>query len=102
MKTLSQLLFEQQEATFRGFVRVTYSDDITATELAEILRAFPGVTIVSTSGSMEQGNVSTYKVKIRSNSGDGESVFTTLRKQAIRYPGILKFEIATNTIERLR
>jgi hypothetical protein len=102
MRTLSQLLLEQQEATYRGFVRVTYSDEMTATELAEILRAFPGVTIVSTSGSMEQGNVSTYKVKVRSTSDDGESVFTSLRKQAIRYPGIIKFEIATNTIERLR
>lgn len=101
MRSLVQLLTEQQ-ATFRGFVRVTYAEDITATELAEIIRAFPGVTIVSTSGSTDKGNVSTYKVKVRTGLDDGEKVFTDLRAQAIRYPGILKFEIATNTIERLR
>jgi len=102
MKNLAQLLSEQNEATYRGFIRVTYSDEITATELAEIIRALPGVTIVSTAGSLDQGNVSTYKVKVRSTAADGISEFNNLRSQAIRYPGILKFEIATKTIERLR
>lgn len=88
-------------AIYKGFVRITYSEGTTIVQLADLIRSIQGVTIVSTSTSDEQANMATFKIKIRTTK-PGEEAFKLLRSQAIRYPQVSRFEIGTNTIERIK
>ena len=100
MKKLSNLLKEENAPTYRGFVRVTYTDEFNVSEVAEYIRSIEGVTIVSTAGSDEVNKVSTLKIKVRSTKSADEA-FKYVRHRAIKHPGIARFEIGTNSIERI-
>lgn len=95
------LLLTEEAGIFQGFVRITYTEGTTVVQLADLIRSIQGVTIVSTSTSDEQANVATFKVKIRT-SKSGEEAFKLLRATAIKYPQVSRFEIGTNTIERIK
>jgi len=94
-------LITEEAGIYQGFVRITYTDGTTIVQLADLIRSIQGVTIVSTSTSDEQANIATFKVKIRT-SKTGDEAFKFLRSTAIKYPQVSKFEIGTNTIERIK
>lgn len=100
MKKVRQILREESAATYRGFVRVTYTDQFNVSQVAEYIRSIEGVTIVSTAGSDETNKVSTLKIKVRSTDTP-EEAFKYVRHRAIKHPGIARFEIGTNSIERV-
>jgi hypothetical protein len=100
MKTLHNLLTEEVASIFKGFVRITYTDQFNISQVADYIRSIEGVTIVSTAGSDETNKVSTLKIKVRSTQ-TGEEAFKYVRGRAIKYPGIARFEIGTNSIERV-
>jgi anionic cell wall polymer biosynthesis LytR-Cps2A-Psr (LCP) family protein len=95
-----KLLKEEIAAIYRGFVRITYTDEYNISQVADYIRSVEGVTIVSTAGSDETNKVTTLKVKIRTTL-KGEEAFKYLRSRAIKFPGISRFEIGTNSIERI-
>jgi hypothetical protein len=100
MKTLKQLLTEDAAGIYRGFVRITYTDEFNISQVAEFIRSIEGVTIVSTAGSDETNKLSTLRVKVRSTL-PGEEAFKYVRSRALKHPGVSKFEIGTNSIERV-
>ena len=69
------------------------------TEIAELIRALPGVTTVTMAGSTGE-NTETYKIKLISQK-PGIEAFQALKKNALtKYTPIKIVEIGKNTIER--
>lgn len=90
---IEQIIFN----TFEGMVRVIYEEG-ESEDLAELLRALPGVTTVTNAGSAEEMSSMTFKVKLISQK-DGIQAFVAFKKNAkSKYPNISKIEIAKETI----
>ena len=80
-------------------MRVTHTEEITASQVADFVRAMPGVTRVSAVDSNEDTNIVVLRVKILTAKSPTE-VFEKVRKDAFRLvPNIKKVEVANNTIE---
>lgn len=95
---LSDVILEVKFQTHSGMVRVRYSDDISVQDVAELIRASSGVTIVSTAGSDEIRNLATLKIKIVSKKGPVEA-FKALKARVLKkIPAITGFEIGEKTI----
>lgn len=100
MIKLKDILLEDDNKIYKGLVRVTYSEDGSVMDVADVIRAVKGVTIVNTAGNEEGRDVSMYDVKIRSKA-DPQSAFQFIRQEAMKDPIVKRFEIATKTIERI-
>jgi len=100
MIKLKDILLEDDNKIYKGLVRVTYSEDGSVMDVADVIRAVKGVTIVNTAGNEEGRDVSMYDVKIRSKA-DPQSAFQFIRQEAMKDPIVKRFEIATKTIERV-
>ena len=100
MIKLKDILLEDDNKIYKGLVRVTYSEDGSVMDVADVIRAVNGVTIVNTAGNEEGRDVSMYDVKIRSKA-DPQSAFQFIRQEAMKDPIVKRFEIATKTIERV-
>jgi hypothetical protein len=100
---LTDILKEEKEfSLYQGLMRVRHSDEITASQVADFLRAMPGVTRVTAVDSNEDMNTVVLKVKILTAKRPQE-VFEKVRKDAFRLvPNIKKVEVAQNTIEPTR
>ena len=100
---LTDILKEEKEfSLYQGLMRVRHSDEITASQVADFLRAMPGVTRVTAVDSNEDMNTVVLKVKILTAKRPQE-VFEKVRKDAFRLvPNIKKLEVAQNTIEPTR
>ena len=98
--TFAELLSEAEARIYQGFIRVTYTDQLTVSILSDLIRSIEGVTIVTSSQKNEAANVVTFKVKIRSLQ-TGEEAFKGVRKKTLANQGVVKFEIGTNTIQRI-
>ena len=61
---IKNLINEVTFAMYQGLVRVGHTDEITASEVADFVRAMPGVTRVSAVDSNEDTNIVILKVKI--------------------------------------
>jgi hypothetical protein len=99
MISLKQILLEDDNKIYKGLVRVTYSEEGSVMDVADVIRAVKGVTIVNTAGNEEGRDVAMYDVKIRTKS-DPQGAFKFLRQECMKDPIIKRFEIATKTIER--
>jgi len=100
---LADILKEEKEfSLYQGLMRVRHSDEITASQVADFLRAMPGVTRVTAVDSNEDMTIVVLKVKILTAKRPQE-VFEKVRKDAFRLvPNIKKVEVAQNTIEPTR
>lgn len=95
---LSDVILEVKFQTHSGMVRVRYSDKVSIQDVAELIRASSGVTIVSTAGSDEIRNLATLKIKIVSKKGPVEA-FKALKARVLKkIPAITGFEIGEKTI----
>tara|TARA_R100001591_G_scaffold42712_2_gene53926 strand:+ start:5190 stop:5492 length:303 start_codon:yes stop_codon:yes gene_type:complete len=98
MKLLDILREQINFRTFEGMVQVTYDDTENVANLAELLRALPGVTTVTTA-SGDGMNKETLKIKLISQK-EGLEAFESFKTNAInKYNFIKDVEIADNTIE---
>ena len=96
---LVNILSEVEFFTYNAMVRVTF-EDTSATELAELLRALPGVTTVSMAGASEFEDKQTFRIKLISQKS-GEEAFKGFKKNALsKYISVKVVEIGTNTIEK--
>ncbi|MDA7492383.1 hypothetical protein N8445_00290 [bacterium] len=94
LKLIEQIVFN----TYEGMVRVMHEDDASE-NLAELLRALPGVTTVTNAGSSSEMGSMTFKIKLITQK-TGEEAFESFKTNAKnKYPGIVKIEIANETIE---
>jgi hypothetical protein len=97
---LKHILKEEKEFNlYQALMRVRHTDEITASRVADFIRAMPGVTRVSAVDSNEDTNIVVLKVKILTSKSSTE-VYEKIRKDAFRLvPNIKKVEVAQNTIE---
>ena len=94
MTILEQIVF----STYEGMVRIMYQEG-ESEDLAELLRALPGVTTVTNAGSAVEMTSMTFKVKLISQKG-GEEAFNSFKVNAKKkYSNIVKIEIAVETIQ---
>lgn len=97
---LKNILKEEREFTlYQALMRVRHTEEITASRVADFIRAMPGVTRVSAVDSNEDTNIVVLKVKILT-SKPAKEVYEKVRKDAFRLvPNIKRVEVANNTIE---
>ena len=98
---IKNLLNEVTFTMYQGLVRVGHTDEITASEVADFVRAMPGVTRVSAVDSNEDTNIVILKVKILT-AKPGPVVFEKLKKDTFKLvPNIKKVEISVKSIEKI-
>ena len=91
---IEQIIFN----TFEGTVRVMYKEG-ESENMAELLRALPGVTTVTNAGASAEMGAMTFKIKLISQK-EGIEAFNAFKTNATsKYPNIIKIEIAEETIE---
>ena len=98
---IKNLISEVTFTMYQGLVRVGHTDEITASEVADFVRAMPGVTRVSAVDSNEDTNIVILKVKILT-AKPGPVVFEKLKKDTFKLvPNIKKVEISIKSIEKI-
>lgn len=98
---LKQLINEITFNIYQGLVRVGHSDKTSASEVADFVRAMPGVTRVTAIDSNEDTNTVVLKVKILT-AKPGPVIFEKLRKDTFRLvPNIKKVEVSVKSIEQV-
>ena len=96
MKLLT-IIEQIQFRTYEGMIRVLYKEG-ESEDLAELLRALPGVTTVTNAGSAVEISMMTFKIKLITQK-TGEEAFESFKSNASsKYPNIIKIEIAKETI----
>jgi len=99
--TIKNILNEATFTMYQGLVRVGHTDQITASEVADFVRAMPGVTRVSAVDSNEDTRIVVLKVKILT-AKTGPVVFEKLKKDTFRLvPNIKKVEVSIKSIEKI-
>lgn len=87
---------------YQGLVRVKHTEDTTASEVSDFIRAMPGVTRVSAIDSNEDAKIVILKVKILT-SKPGTVIFEKLKKDTFRLvPNIKRVEISNKSIEKIK
>ena len=98
---IKNLINEVTFTMYQGLVRVGHTDEITASEVADFVRAMPGVTRVSAVDSNEDTNIVILKVKILT-AKPGPVIFEKLKKDTFKLvPNIKKVEISIKSIEKI-
>ena len=98
---IKNLINEVTFTMYQGLVRVGHTDEITASEVADFVRAMPGVTRVSAVDSNEDLNVVILRVKILT-AKPGPVVFEKLKKDTFKLvPNIKKVEVSMKSIEKI-
>jgi len=91
---IEQILFN----TYEGMVRILYKEG-ESEDMADLLRALPGVTTVTNAGSSSELGSMTFKIKLITQK-TGEEAFEAFKSNAkSKYSVIDKIEIANETIE---
>ena len=98
---IRNLINEVTFGLYQGLVRVGHTEEITASEVADFVRAMPGVTRVTAIDSNEDTNVVVLKVKILT-AKPGPVVFEKLKKDTFKLvPNIKKVELSLKSIEKI-
>ena len=91
---IEQIIFN----TYEGMVRVRYKEG-ESENMAELLRALPGVTTVTNAGASSEMGTMTFKIKLITQK-TAEEAFEAFKSNAKgKYTGIIEIEIANETIE---
>jgi hypothetical protein len=99
---LKDILKEEKEfSPYQALVRVGHKDEITASQVADFVRAMPGVTRVTAVDSNEDINIVILKVKILT-AKQALQVFEKLKKDTFRLvPNIKKVDLSVKSIEKV-
>jgi hypothetical protein len=99
---IKQILYETTFSMYQGLVRVGHTEEISASEVADFVRAMPGVTRVTAIDSNEDINIVVLKVKILT-AKPGSVVFEKLKKDTFKLvPNIKKVEVSNKSIEKIQ
>ena len=98
---IKNLISEVTFGIYQGLIRVGHTDEITASEVADFVRAMPGVTRVTAIDSNEDTNIVVLKVKILT-AKPGPVVFEQLKKDTFKLvPNIKKVDLSLKSIEKI-
>jgi hypothetical protein len=101
MKLLDLIKEEKEFSLYQALVRVGHTEDITASQVADFVRAMPGVTRVTAVDSNEDINIVVLKVKILT-ALQASVVFEKLKKDTFRLvPNIKRVELSVKSIEKV-
>jgi len=101
MKLLDLIKEEKEFSLYQALVRVGHTEDITASQVADFVRAMPGVTRVTAVDSNEDINIVVLKVKILT-AQQASVVFEKLKKDTFRLvPNIKRVELSVKSIEKV-
>lgn len=101
MKLATILKEEKTFSMYQGLVRVGHTEAISASEVADFVRAMPGVTRVTAIDSNEDINIVVLKVKILT-AKPGPVVFEKLKTDTFKLvPNIKKVELSVKSIEKI-
>jgi len=101
MKLLDLIKEEKEFSLYQALVRVGHTEDITASQVADFVRAMPGVTRVTAVDSNEDINIVVLKVKILT-AQQATVVFEKLKKDTFRLvPNIKRVELSVKSIEKV-
>ena len=96
-----EVISEVTFTLYQGLVRIKHSDEITASEVADFVRAMPGVTRVTAIDSNEDTNTAILKVKVLT-AKPGPVVFEKLKKDTFKLvPNIKKVDLSLKSIEKI-
>jgi hypothetical protein len=99
---IKDLINEVAFSMYQGMVRVSHTEETTASEVADFVRAMPGVTRVTAIDSNEDINIVVLKVKLLTTK-PGSIVFEKLRKDTFKLvPNIKKVEVSGKSIEKIK
>jgi hypothetical protein len=94
---LLQIIEQINFNTFEGMVRIIHNNEDND-NLADLLRALPGVTTVTNAGSSSELSTMTFKIKLITQK-NGEEAFEAFKTNAMnKYNDISSIEIAKETI----
>jgi len=97
---LINIISEIQFSMFQSIVRITHSKDINVQDVAELIRALPGVVTVTQLSHDSDKHTANMKIKILTTK-DAITGFSALKSNAIkRIPEVKKLEVANKTIEK--
>jgi len=95
---LANIISEIEFFTYVGMIQVVY-EGLTTVEIADLLRALPGVTTVTIAADLGEGREN-LKIKLISQKG-GKEAFQAFKSNAIsKYKPIKILKVAENTIEK--
>lgn len=98
-KLAENVLNEASFSHYKGLIRVSYDPDLTMSEIADMVRSLPTVTIVTNVSHDEKAGIAVYSVKILSLK-KGSDAYQELKQLALtKLPDVKKFEIGMKTIE---
>lgn len=98
---IEKLLNEIAFTMYQGLVRINHTEEITASEVADFVRAMPGVTRVTAVDSNEKTNTVILKVKILT-AKTGTVVFEKLKQDTFKLvPNIKKVDLSIKSIEKI-
>ena len=93
------ILNEVAFSHYKGLIRVSYNTDLTMSEIADMIRSLPTVTIVTNVSHDEKAGIAVYSVKVLSLK-KGSEAYQELKQLALtKLPDVKKFEIGMKTIE---
>ena len=98
---LGEIIAEISYNTYESMVEVTFSES-SATKVAELLRALPGVTTVTIAGGFEDNSdKEIYKIKLITQK-PGSEAFMAFKNNALKKYGVIKgINVADKNIVKL-
>ena len=97
---LVDIILEADYKTYEAMAQVIHSQDSSVAVVTDLLRALPGVTTVTATGSDEASRSGTFKVKIISQK-EAKVAFTLFKKNAMdKYSDIEQVKVGEKTIEQ--
>jgi len=98
---LDMLQENKEFSLYQALMRVVHTEEITASQVADFVRAMPGVTRVTAVDSNEDINIVILKVKILT-AKQPLQVFDKLKKDTLRLvPNIKKADLSVKSIEKV-
>jgi carbon monoxide dehydrogenase subunit G len=99
---IKAIINEMTFGMYQGLIRVNHTDEISASEVADFVRAMPGVTRVTAVDSNEDTNTVVLKVKILSGK-PGTVVFEKLKKDTFKLvPNIKRVDLSLKSVEKIK
>lgn len=97
---LRDIISEITFSMYQAIIRFTHSDDVNVQDIAEMVRALPGVVTVTQLSHDTDRHTAVMKVKILTTK-NAEYGYESLKRNALkRVPSIKKLEVAAKTIEK--
>ena len=99
---LKNILSEGNFSIYRLNIRISYADSVTVEDLADMVRAIPGVLIVKTITHKEEGGIAFFQVKILTSKKPEEAILKLSRGATRLIPSIKKLDVSKKSLTKMK